>query len=182
MRNRTRAILAVAVMLMLIPALRADQAAATSSRTLPAALEPLAFLLGTWGLPKTDPSGATAGTATFATSLQDRVIIRTSFAAYPATATSGPSRHDDLMIIYAAGPALIRADYFDNEGHVIRYTVTVKGTADVLFESDTIAGEPRYRLTYVLAPDGLLRGTFSIAPPGMPDAFGQYLAWASRKM
>ena len=181
MRNRTRTILGVVLVLGLLPTCGADTTAATSRGAVTRPLEPLAFLLGTWGASGSGQPGAAAGTATFAGSLQDRVIIRTSFAEYPATKTTPASRHDDLMIIYATDGAGIRADYYDNEGHVIRYAVTVAGTGEATFLSDIGNGEPRYRLTYKLAPDGILRGTFAVAPPGTSEAFQQYLAWESRK-
>jgi hypothetical protein len=147
----------------------------------PAPLEALTFLLGTWGPSGADPSGAAAGTATFARSLQGRVIVRTSFAEYPASAARPASRHEDLMVIFQAGADAIRADYYDNEGHVIRYTVTVPGAGEASFVSDTVAGAPRYRLSYRLAPDGILRGMFAIAPPDRPEAFAPYLSWESKR-
>ena len=147
----------------------------------PNPLEGLGFLLGTWGPLKSDPSGATAGTATFTEGLQRRVMIRTSFAVYPATAKAGETRHDDLMIIYAPDGGGIRADYYDNEGHVIRYAVTVPAAGEAVFVSEPAANAPRYRLWYRLSPDGALRGTFEIAPPGRPESFGVYLTWGSRK-
>ena len=181
MRIRTCSLAVVALLLGLMPAPRADTSALTPNSTGPEALEPLGFLLGTWGASGSGAPGAATGTATFVRSLQDRVIIRTSFAEYPATATTPASRHDDLMIIHATARAGVRADYYDNEGHVIRYGVTTAGTGDVTFLSDIVGGEPRYRLAYRLSPDGLLRGTFAVAPPGKPEAFEQYLAWESRK-
>jgi len=182
MRNGRRTVPGVVLVLGLLPLCGADIAAATSRGAGPTPLETLAFLLGAWGASGSWQPGAAAGTATFAGSLQDRVIIRTSFAEYPATKTTPASRHDDLMIIYATDGAGIRADYYDNEGHVIRYAVTVAAPGDATFLSDIVNGEPRYRLTYKLAPDGILRGTFAVAPPGKPEAFEQYLAWESRKL
>jgi hypothetical protein len=181
MRNGIRTVLGGVLVLGLLPTCGADMTAATSRGAGPAPLEALTFLLGTWGASGSGQPGTAAGTATFARSLQDRVIIRTSFAEYPATKTTPASRHDDLMIIYATDGAGIRADYYDNEGHVIRYAVTVATAGDATFMSDIVSGEPRYRLTYKLAPDGILRGTFAVAPPGKPEAFQQYLAWESRK-
>ena len=37
---------------------------------------------------------------------------------------------------------------------------------------------PRFRLTYRLGTDGIIAGSFEIAPPGKPDAFGPYLTWS----
>ncbi len=84
-------------------------------------------------------------------------------------------------IIYATSGGS-RADYYDSEGHVIRYLVTSPAAGRALFLSEAIAGEPRYRLSYELAAGGLLKGEFDVAPPGAPEAFKQYLTWNSRKV
>jgi hypothetical protein len=141
-------------------------------------LEPLRFLLGEWqGIG--DQAGASGG-FTFSSSVQGRVIVRTNYSDTPATATSQASRHEDLMVIYVEGDA-VKADYFDNEGHVIRYVVEPRPGA-VVFLSDVRPGEPRYRLTYTRADDGTIAGGFEIAPPGKPDAFAAYLSWRARKI
>jgi hypothetical protein len=145
----------------------------------PAALEPLSFLLGEWVTAAAAGSGQAAGTAVFARGLQDRVILRTSFAEYPAKPAGSPSRHDDLLVIYAAAGG-VRADYFDSEGHVIRYAVSSPSPGRAVFLSDPLPGEPRYRLGYVLGEAGELRGEFAIAPAARPEAFQPYLSWQSR--
>src|SRR4051794_33511311 len=80
-------------------------------------LSPLHFLVGDWRAIETAP-GET-GAFAFKLSVQDRVIIRTNEAVDAAHAQRPASRHDDLMVIYAEDGSL-KADYFDNEGHVIR--------------------------------------------------------------
>jgi hypothetical protein len=145
-------------------------------------LDPLAFLVGAWeGIGSGKPGEAT-GQATFALGLQGRIMTRTSYADTPATSTTPASRHDDLIVIYAADGGSLRADYWDNEGHVIHYGVSVPSAGSATFVSDVVNGAPRYRLTYQMGGDGVLRGTFAIAPPGKPDAFAQYLAWDSRRV
>jgi len=171
MRSLRGMVLVFAVMLV----------AVSSSAEAPKQLEPLAFLLGNWEASGSGKPGEAAGAATFARGLQDRVIIRTSYAEYPASAKALASRHDDLMIIYASEGAGIRADYYDNEGHVIHYTVTIAAPGEASFVSDIAAAAPRFRLNYKLGSDGALTGEFAIAPPGKPEAFSRYLAWESRK-
>ena len=147
----------------------------------PAELAPLAFLVGEWPATGQGQPGAGAGRSTFAWGVQEQVIVRTSYAEYPAQANKGPSRHDDLMVLYVAGKEGLRADYWDSEGHAIRYRVTVPGANQAEFISEPVSGQPRFRLTYSLAADGLLTGQFAIAPPDQPDAFKAYLTWTSRR-
>jgi len=156
-------------------------AAASVNAEAPKQLEPLTFLLGEWEASGGGQPGQGTGIATFARGLQDRVIMRTSYAEYPASKTAPASRHDDLMVIYDGDGGHIRADYYDNEGHIIHYTVTVAVSGEASFVSDAASGTPRFRLSYKLGPDGLLKGEFAIAPPGKPDAFARYLVWESRK-
>lgn len=155
--------------------------ASAASAAEPSDLEPLAFLIGEWPAAEAGRPGVPSGGATFTWGLQDRVIVRTSHAEYPATAGRPGSRHDDLMIIYAVGGGGVRADYYDNEGHVIRYLVSFPARGQAVFVSEPAEGEARFRLSYVLDPAGVLKGQFAIAPPGTPDAFKPYLDWESRK-
>lgn len=172
MRRRQRALAwSVAGLVGVLSCVAAQ--AQTASR-----LEPLRFLLGEWqGVG--DQAGATGG-FTFSATVQDRVIVRTNYSNTPATAGSPASRHDDLMVIYVEGDA-VKADYFDNEGHVIRYLVQPR-PGGVVFVSEIRAGEPRYRLTYIRADDATITGGFEVAPPGRPDEFAAYLSWRARKI
>jgi len=81
------------------------------------------------------------------------------------------------MIIYRDSPAKeLRAIYFDNEGHVIHYTVTVlEGGMTMQFLSAVSPSSPGYRLTYNLTSRNTLTLTFEIAPPGMPPTFSTYI-------
>jgi hypothetical protein len=141
-------------------------------------LQPLAFLLGDWeAVPGT--SGET-GASSFRSSIQGHAIVRTNYASYPAAAGKPASRHDDLMVIAPDGASL-RADYFDSEGHVIRYVVESPRAGEVVFVSASQPGEPRYRLRYSANPDGTLTGRFDVAPPGKPESFKAFLTWSARR-
>jgi hypothetical protein len=152
-------------------------------------LAPLRFLVGDWIAIDT-PAGET-GSFTFTLAVQDRVLVRTNEANYAATQERAASRHEDLLLIYSQDGSL-KADYFDSEGHVIRYAVSAFTTSlpkaagpakqprqptGVLFLSDPNPREPRY----ILASDGVLGGSFEIAPTGSPESFKPYLSWKARR-
>ena len=125
-------------------------------------------LVGEWVADAT-PDGATGGSS-FALELQGRVLVRKNFADYAKT----KQRHDDLMVIYQEHGST-RADYWDNEGHVIHYVATVgDGGKRFTFVSDAGAG-PRFRLTYVVTGARTLGLSFEIAPPGSPEAWKPYI-------
>jgi hypothetical protein len=147
----------------------------------PPELDALTFLVGEWEASGQGQPGEASGRTIFSRSLQERVLVRTSYAEYPALSDRPASRHDDLMVVYAAAKGGVRADYYDNEGHAIRYSVTSPAAGEAVFVSDSVAGEPRYRLSYHLEPSGLLKGEFAVASPGAPDDFKSYLSWVSRK-
>ena len=140
-------------------------------------LAPLQFLVGDWRAIDTAPGEE--GAFAFRFGVQHHVLVRTNEAIYDANASSPVARHDDLMVVYAEGGA-IKADYFDNEGHVIRYTAHVEANR-VAFVSDPDPQGPRYRLSYSTADGGVLLGTFEIAAPGAPEQFKTYLSWRARR-
>jgi len=153
-------------------------AAAPSSSAQSDPLTPLRFLVGDWQAVNSPP-GETGG-FTFALSVQNHVITRTNYAVYEANASRPASRHDDLMVIYAEVGAL-KADYFDNEGHVIHYDVASRRDREAVFLSAPTPKEPGYRLSYVLMPEGLLKGQFEVSAPGDREAFKTYLTWTARR-
>jgi hypothetical protein len=143
-----------------------------------AGFAPLGFLLGEWTAIG-DQGNATGG-FTFAPSVQGHVIVRTNYSDTPPANGKPASRHDDLMVIYVEGGTM-KADYFDSEGHVIRYVAEARpGT--VVFISEIQPGAPRYRLAYTEGTGNTLTGRFEVAPPGKPDAFAPYLSWTARKV
>ena len=145
----------------------------------PAEFEPFSFLIGEWNASGSGQPGVGTGTAVFSRGLQDRVIVRTSYAEYAAAAGKPASRHDDFMVIYPDA-GVVRADYYDSEGHVIRYSARSPGAGQAVFLSEAVAGEPGFRLSYKLE-GGVLKGEFAIAPPGTGQAFKPYLTWESAK-
>src|SRR6266568_2261413 len=102
-------------------------------RTEVDALSSLAFLIGDWQAVDTPPGES--GRFTFKRAVQDHIMVRTNEATYAATAERPASRHDDLLVIYSERGSL-RADYFDSEGHVIRYAVRPQNANVVVFVSE----------------------------------------------
>lgn len=160
-----RALIAAAVLLT-----------AAASAAQPPPLAALEFLVGDWRAVDTAPGEH--GSFSFRFEAQHHVLVRTNEAVYDAAPSRPASRHDDLMVVYEENGGL-RADYFDSEGHVIRYAGST-GPNRVVLVSDPDPRGPRYRLTYSL--DGAtLNGSFEVAAPGSPDAFKPYLAWKARR-
>jgi len=142
---------------------------------------PLLWLIGDWTATGSGKPGQGSGGFSFHQDLQGHVLIRKSFSEYPATAGKPAYRHDDLMIVFPAGKDL-RAEYFDNEGHVIGYAISVSSDGNTItFVSEEAATGPRFRLTYRKNSERTLTGTFEIAPPDKPNGFAKYLEWTAQK-
>lgn len=145
----------------------------------------LQYLTGEWvGEGGGKEPGQGIGEFSFAPDLQGRIIVRKSYANYPATGDKPAYRHDDLMILYQEGQSSqVRAIYFDSEGHVINYSVEIsEDKTGTIFTSDNSSPGPRFRLTYSKIDDDNLGIKFEIAPPGKPDSFSTYIeASAHRK-
>jgi hypothetical protein len=145
---------------------------------------PLEFLLGDWVGEGGGQPGQGTGDFSFHPGLQNRILIRKSYAAYPPTKDRPAYRHDDLTVVYKeSDSAPPRAIYFDNEGHVINYSITISPDQKTIeFVSDVLPSSPRYRLTYVKSGSDTLTLRFEIAPPDKPDSFSIYIeAKAKRK-
>jgi len=141
------------------------------------------FLLGKWVAEGGgQPGQASAGGFSFDFDLQGRVLVRRNYSEYPATASKPPSRHDDLMVIYQEPEKGTRAEYFDNEGHVIHYSVSFsEDKKTITFVSDVISSAPRFRFIYRQLKDDLLSLEFDIAPPGKPDSFSKYVEGTAKR-
>jgi hypothetical protein len=144
------------------------------------------FLIGQWVGEGSGQPGAGTGAFSFTPDVQGRVLLRRSFAEYPAAGGKPAARHDDLMVVYHGETGELRAIYFDSEGHVIRYA-GIETAGAVVFVSDGKPDEIRYRLTYTAT--GIATGTatgkdnlklqFEIAAPG--KEFATYLEASARR-
>ncbi len=140
------------------------------------------FLIGEWVGEGTGSPGEGAGGFTFSYDLQNTVLLRKNFADYPATKDHPAFRHEDLMVVFQED-GKTRATYFDNEHHVINYSVAVSiDSSSIVFVSDAAPSMPRFRLTNTKAGADKIAITFEIAPPGKPESFTRYIeASAQRK-
>jgi hypothetical protein len=142
------------------------------------------YLLGDWVGEGGGQPGQGAGEFSFHPDLQNRILVRKNYAAYPPTKDRPGFRHDDLMVVYrVSNNAPPRAIYFDSEGHVIHYSITASPDMKTIqFVSEVLPSSPRYRLTYARTGSDFLTLKFEIAPPGKPDSFSTYIeAKAKRK-
>jgi hypothetical protein len=135
--------------------------------------------LGTWSGVGNGEPGQGTGEFSFGPELQGAVLTRHSYAEYPATKDKPAYRHDDLMLIYSDTDKT-RAEYWDNEHHVIHYEVALSDTK-LIFTSEAAQPGPRYRLTYIKTGDDTLKMTFEIAPPNDPSKFKTYIEAAARR-
>jgi hypothetical protein len=99
----------------------------------------LSFLEGEWSA-ATAGTGApnVIGTYTFKRELGGHVLARHSSSA----SCKGPSdfdcEHGDLLYVFVEGSGRdLKAIYFDNEGHVIHYSVSSPTSSSVIFLSDS---------------------------------------------
>jgi len=143
------------------------------------------FLLGEWSWSGGGhPGQATTGTCTFKPDLDGTVLRRAVHLEYPASKERAAFSHDDLLYIYRdPADSSLRAIFFDNESHVIRYVVTVAPDGNsIQFLSDAAPGGTRARMTYKrIGPDSVTE-TFELAPPGKPDEFTKYVEFTAKKI
>jgi hypothetical protein len=127
----------------------------------------LRFLVGEWVGNQTGAAGEPSGGFSLAPDLGGHVLVRHNEAIYPPKpGEKEGAHHTDLMIVYPED-GLLKATYFDNEGHVIHYVVTATGKS-VTFEIEESPKAPRFKLVNELKDDGQLGILFSIARPGQP--------------
>jgi len=140
-------------------------------------------LLGTWDAKTVNTPDVTAsGTYTFQLELKSHVLARHTMSN--SAGCKGPAdfncEHGDLLDIYADAPGQpLRAIYFDNEGHVIHYSVTAPTPTSAEFLSDPAQPGPQFRLLYELK-DAVMSGKFQLRMPGQQN-WKSYLEWSGSK-
>ena len=142
----------------------------------------LSFLEGEWSAatPAAGTGPSVVGTYSFKRELGGHVLARHSSSA----SCKGPSdfdcEHRDLLYVYVEGAGQnLKAIYFDNEGHVIHYSVSTPTSRSVVFLSDPSVPGPQFRLAYELK-DQVMSGKFQMHLPGQSE-WKSYLEWSGSK-
>lgn len=143
--------------------------------------QPLAFLEGTWGAKTNGTSGVnSSGKYSFSLELKNHVMARHTVSS---ESCKGPDsydcEHSDLLYIYPEGGGALHAIYFDNEGHVIKYSVSTPSPTTAVFLSDGSLPGPQFRLVYERKANVML-GKFQIRMPGQTE-WTPYLEWSGDK-
>jgi hypothetical protein len=163
----------------------------TSMHTDP--LAPLDFLIGTWSA-KTDTTASSAGAQgtgayTFRRDLNGHALVRSGSSDDCKGPVNFNCGHRDQLTIFADPNAIamhkssLLALYLDSEGHVIYYTISTPDAHTAIFNSQSAASQPKFRLIYHLEGDGpraVMSGKFQMATPGSDD-FHSYLEWSGPK-
>lgn len=139
------------------------------------------FLMGTWVSIGETTEGS--GGFTLEPDLQDKILVRRNEADLPATKDRPAAKHEDLMVIYRVpGGEQVNASYYDNEDHIIQYTVSpLPEKGGLVFVSDAMPSAPRFRLTYTAAGANTVAIKFEFAPPGKAEEFRTYLEGTARR-
>ncbi|MGO9648580.1 MAG: hypothetical protein ACLPOO_11040 [Terriglobales bacterium] len=142
------------------------------------------FLVGEWTWVGGGHPGQGKGLSTFRPELDGTVLVRKTHLDYPATKERAAFGHDDLIYVYHDPPDnSVRPIFFDGEGHVIRYAVTVAADGNSIeFLSDAAPGGTRCRMTYARAGTDTVTEKFEIAPPGKPNDFATYVEFTAKKI
>jgi hypothetical protein len=123
------------------------------------AWKPFEFLVGRWA----GSESGVSGEAEFSFDLNGSVLIRRNRTVFAST---GGAVHEDLLVVYREADGKFKADYFDNEGHVIHYSsVTADSGLRVAFQSEPAGGMPAFRLIHGIEADSLLFSDFQVAGP-----------------
>ena len=141
----------------------------------------LRFLEGTWEARTGAGSSAkVVGTYVFARELKGHVLARHGTVAGCTGPESFDCQHTDQLTVFQDRPgAPLKAIYFDNEGHVIQYGVSLTDPSTAEFLSEPGPG-PRFRLIYHLE-GRVMFGKFQAQMPG-GESWNSYLEWSGKRL
>jgi hypothetical protein len=148
-----------------------------------AASAPWEWLIGDWIGEGSGAPGQGSGVASFALDLQGHVLVRRNRSEYPASGSKPAAVHEDLLIVYPTESRLeSKAVYFDNEDHVIEYSVIWSSDErSATFTSKAVAGGPLYRLVYRKENKDRMSVMFAIANSGRESDLKTYLSGTMRR-
>jgi hypothetical protein len=155
-----------------------------SSEAPPAvdAWKPLQFLIGTWEAKTQGGSAqaASSGAYTFQPELRNHVLVRHSSSSGCKGPLDFDCEHGDLLYIYQDPEGqVLKAIYFDNEGHVIHYDVSAPNPTTAIFLSEASRPGPRFRLVYELK-GSIMSGQFQMRMAGQNE-WKSYLEWSGAR-
>jgi hypothetical protein len=140
----------------------------------------LRFLMGTWEAKTLGGDVRSSGSYSFEPELRGHVLVRRSATSDCKGPRDYDCEHGDILYIYPEGAGTShRAIYFDNEGHVIQYTISTPAPGTAVFSSDDRQPGPQFRLVYELK-GSVMSGKFQVKAPGQAE-FRSYLEWAGEK-
>jgi hypothetical protein len=142
----------------------------------------LSFLAGTWEARAQAGSAAAqvTGTYTFAPELKSHVLARHSLYGGCEAPQEFNCDHQDIFYVYQeANNQPLKAIYFDNEGHVIHYSVLTPDSTTAIFVSDPSNSAPQFRLVYELR-NAVMSGKFQMRMPGQVE-WKSYLEWSGAR-
>ena len=138
------------------------------------------WLIGNWIGEGEGQPGRGEGKFSFQLDLDKHVLVRKATSNYPATDIKPAIKHSDLMIVYLSKTDVPdKAIYFDNENHVINYTVQMTAKS-IVFLSEQTADLPVLRLSYTLIKPGKIAVKFEMSRDGI--TFKTYVEGNSIKL
>jgi hypothetical protein len=138
------------------------------------------WLMGEWVGEGSGQPGQGGGTFSFKNELDKKILVRKSYSEYPATENKPKIVHEDLMVVYLDNTGTpSKAIYFDNEEHVINYSVNCSNKS-IVYTSNKATNAPVFRLTYTLLENEVINTKFEMSQDG--EKFMTYIEGKSKKV
>lgn len=123
------------------------------------------WLIGEWKGDGSGQPGQGAGVFSFQEDLDGKILVRKAHSEF-----SIPDKptivHDDLLIVYPGNAEVpSKAIYFDNEGHVINYSIYYVDN-NIVLQSEKVGNTPIFRLTYSKIDDQSVNIKFEMSFDG----------------
>lgn len=136
-------------------------------------MDRFSWLTGEWIGQGSGQPGQGQGFFTFHFDLDKNILIRESHTEFPTSADKPASVHNDLMVVYPGdNNTSVNAIYFDNEKHIINYTVSFPDKS-IVFTSKKADNTPIFRLTYTPLKEDKVNTLFEMSQDG--EHFTKYI-------